>query len=332
MLPQADGGEGTVDALYLGLGGRLHLHMVTDPLGRPMQARWLQMPDGSALVESAACLGLPLLLDEERVPDLLRSDGLGMLLRHLHDRGYTTIYCGLGGSATNDAGLGMAEAIGVRMIYRDVPRRTVREALTAIESIESAECGECRTIALADVRNPLCGVSGAAAIYGPQKGIPSSDIESWDQAIAHFASVACRDVRTVDITMPGMGAAGGLGFALACFTGAELRSGADFVRSHSGFDAALPHADVVITGEGRLDAQSGEGKVIEGICAAAAVYEIPVIAFAGVVEGNAAASLGLAHAVRIAPEGMAIATAMQDAEALLDAAVSRAWPSISAML
>ncbi|MFZ1731428.1 MAG: glycerate kinase [Bacteroidota bacterium] len=332
VMPQADGGEGTIDAVYLGIGGRLHLHTVTDPLGRPIQARWLQLPGGSALVESASCLGLPLLREEERQPDLLRSDGLGLLLRHLHERGYTSIFCGLGGTATNDAGLGLAEAIGMRMVYRDVTRRTVREALLAVDSIESAECSDCTMITLADVRNPLCGNNGAAAVYGPQKGIVASDINSWDLAIAYFASIACRDVRAVDIDSAGMGAAGGLGFALACFAGAELRSGAAFVRENSGFNKALPYADLVITGEGRLDAQSLEGKVLSGIVEAAASYKVPVAAFAGIVEGDAASAFGLAHVERIAPEGLSIADAMRDAESLLDESVTRAWPAISAML
>ncbi|MBE0644075.1 MAG: glycerate kinase [Bacteroidetes bacterium] len=334
MLPQADGGEGTVDALYLGLGGRLHLHMVTDPLGRPVQARWLQLPDGSALVESAACIGLPLLREDEREPDLQRSDGLGLLLRHLHERGYTTVYCGLGGSATNDAGLGMAEALGVRMQYRSSTRRTVRETLLAVDAIEAVACDDCRMIALVDVRNPLCGERGATAVYGPQKGIPLSDIKDWDQAVAHFASVACRDVRAVDPDAPGMGAAGGLGFALSCFTGAELRPGAAFVRTYTGFDAALMHADLVITGEGRIDAQSTEGKVLSGICGAAVQYQIPVVAFAGDIVGEStdiAASLGLARAIGINEGGRSAAHAMREVEALLDAAVTRSWPAISAM-
>jgi glycerate kinase len=331
MLPQADGGEGTVDAIYAALGGRLHLHMVPDPMGRAIQARWLQLPDGSALVESAACIGLTLLREEERDPDRLRSDGLGMLLRHLHDRGYTTINCGLGGTATNDAGLGLAEALGLRPTFRKGELRTVRESLMAVESIAPVACEDCRTVALADVRNPLHGARGATAVYGPQKGIRESEIEEWDRAVAHFAAVACRDVRAVDVDAPGMGAAGGLGFALACFMGAELRSGAAFVRAYSGFDAALPHADLVITGEGSIDAQSAQGKVLSGIRDAAREHAVPVIAFAGRIDGSAdTGALGLAQAIAIAPANMPAAQAMRDAEALLDAAVTRSWPAISA--
>ncbi len=334
MLPQADGGEGTVDAMYLGVGGRLHLHMVPDPLGRPVQARWLQLPDGSALVESAACIGLPLLREDEREPDRQRSDGLGLLLRHLHDRGYTTIYCGLGGSATNDAGLGMAEAFGVRVRFRGGAQRTVREMLRAVESIETVRCDDCRIVVLSDVVNPLCGPRGATAVYGPQKGIVSEDIGDWDEAIAHFASIGCRDARAVDTGAEGMGAAGGIGFALACFTGAELRSGAAFIREHSGFDSALPHADVVITGEGRVDGQSLDGKVLSGICTAAKKHQVPVVAFTGDLQGNAdelCDSLGLAGLYSIRPEGTPVAESIRNTEALLDAAVLDAWPAISAM-
>lgn len=332
-LPQADGGEGTIDAVYRGHGGRLHLHVVPDPLGRPIQARWLQLPDGSALVESAACIGLPLLREDERNPDLLRSDGLGVLLRHLHERGYTNVYCALGGTATNDAGLGLAEGLGARIRFQHgAARRTVRESLRAVEEIDYSDCEECSTVALVDVRNPLCGIDGATATYGPQKGIQKSDISSWDEAIAAFAAVATRDVRKLDVSSPGMGAAGGLGFALACFTAAELRSGAAFVREHSGFESALPHADLVITGEGRIDRQSTQGKVLSGIVEAAAGKGVPVVAFAGSVEQGMEEGLrrdGLTALFPITPEGMSLGDAIRRVEPLLEQAVRRAWPEIA---
>ncbi|MBR9977859.1 MAG: glycerate kinase [Bacteroidetes bacterium] len=332
-LPQADGGEGTIDAVYRGHGGRLHLHVVPDPLGRPIQARWLQLPDGSALVESAACIGLPLLREDERNPDLLRSDGLGVLLRHLHERGYMNVYCALGGTATNDAGLGLAEGLGARIRFRHgAARRTVRESLRAVEQIDHTDCEECNTVALADVRNPLCGSHGATATYGPQKGIPEYEIASWDEAISHFASLAARDVHDVDVTAPGMGAAGGLGFALACFTAAELRSGAGFVREHSGFESALPHADLVITGEGRIDTQSRQGKVLSGIVEAADGKGVPVVAFTGSVEPGVEEVLrrdGVTGLFPITPEGMSLADAIRRVEPLLEQAVRRAWPLIT---
>lgn len=334
LLPQADGGEGTVDAIHHAQGGRLHLHTVPDPLGRPVQARWLQLTDGSALIESASCIGLPLLREAERDPLQLRSDGVGTLLRHLHERGYTGVYCGLGGTATNDAGFGMASALGADIRLRTESPGNVREALAAVTSVRAEACADRRLTALADVVNPLCGPRGATAVYGPQKGIPEQDIQEWDRAIRHFAEVGCRDVRRVDTEVPGMGAAGGLGFALACFAGARIVSGSDFVRVHSGFEDAVAHADIVLTGEGRIDGQSAQGKVLAGICRSAAEYEIPVAAFCGAMEGKAdtlAGQLGLAGIFRITPEHLSAADAMRHAESLLETAVRDAWPAISAM-
>ena len=332
LLPQADGGEGTVDALFAALGGRLHLHEVPDPLGRPVQARWLQLPGGSALVESASCVGYTLLRDEEREPRLLRSDGFGQLLRHLHERGFTRVYCGLGGTATNDAGYGMAMGLGAEIRTRDARPGSLRDALASAERIAGPPSRDWQVTALADVTNPLCGPIGATAVYGPQKGIPERDILEWDTAVRHFAAVACRDVRPVDIDAAGMGAAGGLGFALACFCGADLQSGAAFVWRHSGADAALRQADLVITGEGRIDAQSGQGKVLGGMATAAADAGVPVFAFCGSAEGDAdavAARLGLAGVLPIAPAGLPLREALDDAERLLAAAVAGAWPRIS---
>jgi glycerate kinase len=189
-------------------------------------------------------------------------------------------------------------------------------------------------LGLADVTNPLCGPRGASAVYGPQKGIPENDILEWDTAVRHFAAVACRDVHAVDIDAAGMGAAGGLGFALACFAGADLQSGADFVRRHSGADAAMPQADLVITGEGRIDAQSAQGKVLGGIVGAAGGFSLPVVAFCGTAEGDVetlATRLGVEAVLPIMETDMPLSESMRDAERLLRMAIDRAWPRISAM-
>lgn len=333
LRPQADGGEGTVDAIFRAVGGRLHLTTVHDPLGRPVQARWLQLPDGSALVESAACIGLTLLAGDEHDPRLLRSDGLGMLLRDLAERGYSTVYCGLGGTATNDAGYGLATALGARFQLSIEAPRGVRDALASVRAIEMPHRAAQAITALADVDNPLLGPRGATAVYGPQKGIPEPEIQEWDHAIGHFAAVARRDVRAVDPDAPGMGAAGGLGFALACFAGARIHSGAAFVRRHSGFDDVLAFADLVITGEGRIDAQSTQGKVLTGLRDAAAGRGVPIVAFCGEVVGDVDTlthDLGLSAIVPITSPDTSRANAMREAERLLADAVVRAWPVISA--
>ncbi|MBR9974437.1 MAG: glycerate kinase, partial [Bacteroidetes bacterium] len=154
LLPQADGGEGTVDALFAALGGRLHLHEVPDPLGRPVQARWLQLPGGSALIEASSCVGYTLLREEDRDPRLLHSDGLGLLLGHLYARGFTRVYCGLGGTATNDAGYGMARALGAAIHIGTVAPDSVRAALGTVESIDRPPDHDVEVIGLADVINP----------------------------------------------------------------------------------------------------------------------------------------------------------------------------------
>ena len=207
-----------------------------DPRGRPVSASWLALPDGSAVIESASASGYELLGEEHRKPAQLRSTGLGILLRAVADSGVEEVLVALGGSATNDAGLGCAEALGFRFRYQSDPGNDVLRALRTLRSVEPPDTGldlrvtapatvlDLRVTALADVRNPLCGPRGATAVYGPQKGVSPDLLQSFDRAFAHFASIVRRDLRHVDTAAPGMGAAGGLGFALAAFTRAKLRS------------------------------------------------------------------------------------------------------------
>ena len=333
LLPQADGGEGTLDVLERILGGERHSTEVVDPLGRPLHAQWLLLPDGRAVVESAMAVGHGLIGDSERNPELLRSTGLGQLLLAVRDAGVRTCLLALGGSATNDCGLGFAEALGYRMHCTGRHDGSVFDTLRSVEHIaHPAVPMEMDVQVLADVRNPLCGSRGATAVYGPQKGLPPEQIGKWDRAMTHFSSVVRRDVRDIDPAAAGMGAAGGLGFAAAAFCGASLSMGADMVRAATGFREALEGADLVITGEGRLDAQSGEGKVIAGIVNDAATAGVPVVAFAGSVQrdtGGGCPVPGLADCFSIAPSDMPLARALAEAEQLLDAAVDRYWRDFS---
>ncbi len=333
LLPQADGGEGSLEVLESACGGVRHAVQTVDPRGRPLTADWLSLPDGSAVIESALAIGYDLLSEEQRKPSQLRSTGLGILLRAIADSGAEEVLVALGGSATNDAGLGCAEALGFRFRYQSDPGNDVLRALRTLRSVEPPDTGlDLRVTALADVRNPLCGPRGATVVYGPQKGIFPDQLQSFDRALAHFSSIVRRDLRFVDTAAPGMGAAGGLGFALAAFTGATLRSGAEYVRSMTGFTEVLEQADVVITGEGQLDAQSREGKVVSGVAEQAHRRGIPAVAFAGTITGSparAAETLGLSAAIRVTPENLSRQEGMQNAEALLAEAVTAFWPGFS---
>ena len=333
LLPQADGGDGTVEVLARTGNGRLNTSITVDSLGRQVEAAWLALPDGGAVIESAACIGWRLLGDDERHPLHLRSTGLGVLLRNVAARGHSDIIIGLGGSATNDAGLGFAEALGFKFEFSQDPGGSVLQALRGVTEVHPpGEPADSGITALVDVRNPLCGARGATAVYGPQKGVRPDQVEALDHAIAHFASVVRRDVRHVDTGAPGMGAAGGLGFACASFCRASLREGASFVRRMTGFSEALREADLVITGEGRIDAQTKEGKTIAGVIDEAREVGIPVVAFTGGTAGVPEAlsdALGLAAIVPILPPGMAVRDGMKDAEALLAEAVREAWPHIA---
>jgi len=333
LLPQADGGDGTADVLARATNAQLRSTRVVDPTGRTVEATWLALPDGRAVIESAACIGWRLLREDERHPLHLRSTGLGQLVRAAAGAGYSDIVIGLGGSATNDAGLGFAEGLGFRMEFSRDPGGGVLQALRGVTAVHPPEePGDISITALVDVRNPLCGARGATAVYGPQKGVRPNQVEALDHAVVHFASVVCRDVRHVDTGAPGMGAAGGLGFACAAFCGAPLREGASFVRRMTGFSDALREADLVITGEGRIDAQTKEGKTIAGVIVEARESGIPVVAFTGDAAGvpdALADALGLAAIFPVLPPGMPVSEGMENAEALLTGAVREAWPRIA---
>lgn len=333
LLPQADGGDGTVDVLSRCGNGRVETSMSVDPLGREVEAVWLALPDGRAIIESAACIGWRLIGDDERNPLRMRSTGLGVLLQDVAARGYADIVIGLGGSATNDAGLGFAEALGFTFRFNRYPGDSVLQALRGVTAVEpTADMPPARVTALTDVRNPLCGARGATAVYGPQKGVRPDQVEALDHAVGHFANIVRRDLRHVDIGTPGMGAAGGLGFACAVFCGAPLREGAAYVRHMTGFNDALREADLVITGEGRIDAQTKEGKTVAGVIDEARAAGVPVVAFAGSASAQPASladSLGLTAIIPILPPGMAVREGMKDAEALLARAVREAWPRIA---
>lgn len=265
VFPLADGGEGTVDALTEGLGGTQVRRMVTGPLGTPVQARYGLLPDHTAIIEMADAAGLTLVPEEKRNPLATTTFGLGELVLAALDRGCRDFLIGIGGSATNDCGIGMLSALGWRFLRADgTPAGVTGAALETIASIDGSGADPrlracCFRIAC-DVKNPLCGPQGCAAVFGPQKGATPEIVARLDAAAGHFAQLAAQETGRADADRPGAGAAGGLGLAFSSFLGAELASGSRLCLSAVGVQRALSQADLLITGEGRMDGQTAMGK------------------------------------------------------------------------
>ncbi|MCZ7555094.1 MAG: glycerate kinase [Bacteroidia bacterium] len=323
MLPQADGGEGSIDAVWRAGGGELITEQLPDLVGEPRPVQWLLRDDGSALIEAATAIGWQLPEGVAREPRRFSTASFGLLLRAAAERA-VRIDAAIGGSATSDCGMGFAEALGARFRTATGADADIPSRLAGLRRIEYSMPDLPPVRALADVRNPLLGPDGAVRVYGPQKGIPSEDLAEWDAAFEHCAAVVRRDVRDVDPAVEGMGAAGGLGFALSAFAGAGLRNGADALRALTGFDEHLAGADLVLTGEGRIDAQTLQGKVVQGIAKIAAGRGVPVAAFCGAVHGDVsvlAAALGVQSILSLSVPGEDTALVMTEAEHRLYTAV-----------
>ena len=325
-MPLADGGEGTVRALVRATKGTLRAARVRDPLLREIRAEWGVLGDGTtAIVEMAAASGLPLLTALERDPRITSTRGTGELILAAAASGAHRIVIGIGGSATNDGGAGMARAIGYR--FFDAEGNDLPEGGAALASLARID-GQTdpRLVRPAievacDVRNPLLGPEGASAIYGPQKGATPEVVAELDRALARYADVIERFVGRSIRDVPGSGAAGGLGAGLLAFLDARLVSGADLVLRAVDFTKHLKGAGLVITGEGRIDRQSGFGKLTGAVAAAARRAGIPVAGVAGSVgPGHEALSL---DAIAVASDGVSIAQAMADPLPLIERAAER---------
>ncbi|HHV62682.1 MAG TPA: glycerate kinase [Firmicutes bacterium] len=288
-VPMADGGEGTVQSLVDATGGELIWTDVTGPLGERTRAFWGLMGDGeTAVIEMAAASGLPLVPPDKRNPLITTTYGTGELIRAALDRGCKKIIIGIGGSATNDGGAGMAQALGARLIDAEgLPIGFGGRELARLERIDISEMerrvrdGGVEVVVACDVDNPLVGPRGASAVYGPQKGATPEMVEELDKALAHYAEVIERDLGKQVADLPGAGAAGGLGAGLVAFLGAALKPGVNIVIDAVGLEEHVKRADVVITGEGRMDFQSVYGKTPVGVAAVARRHGVPVIAIAG---------------------------------------------------
>ncbi|MBQ3094531.1 MAG: glycerate kinase, partial [Clostridia bacterium] len=286
VFPIADGGEGTVDALVYGTGGQTRTVTACDPLVRPIACDYGALPDGTAVIEIAAAAGLTHLTANERNPLVTTTYGVGEMILDAIKQGCRRFIIGLGGSATNDGGVGMLQALGFDFL--DAQRRPLARgacSLAALAYIEDthvpAALRDCTFEVACDVRNPLCGENGCSAVFAPQKGATPAMIDTMDKALAHYAAVAETFAPHADANTAGAGAAGGLGFAFMTFLNARLVSGIDCVLSALPLEQAVKTADLVITGEGRLDGQTVMGKAPIGVAAIAKAYHKPVIALAG---------------------------------------------------
>lgn len=286
-LPMADGGEGTARALVDATGGSMRAVPVHDPLGRPVEGHFGLLADGTtAVVETAEASGLALLEAKERNPLIASSYGTGELMLAAVRSGAKRIIVGLGGSATNDAGAGLLQALGVRLLDKNgndlAHGGAVLANLTTIDiSTMDPALKNVAITAACDVTNPLTGPTGASAVFGPQKGASKDDVATLDAALAHFAQVIDSQLGVAVNDVPGAGAAGGIGAALKGFLNAEFRPGIAIVIEQSGLDAAAQWADVVFTGEGSIDFQTKFGKTPAGVAETAKRHGKPVIAVAG---------------------------------------------------
>ena len=289
LLPMADGGEGTSAVLSYALGGRWKEVTVHDPLMRPITAEYLLLPDETAVIEIAHACGLHLLTSNERNPLITSSYGVGELIADALNVGAKRIIIGLGGSATNDAGLGMLMALGVN--FYDYDGNSLAQGglqLARLQRIDATEFNPkvVDTVfeVACDVTNPLCGESGASSIFGPQKGANLEQVKLLDKALSNFAAVSNKQGYKDYQNVKGAGAAGGLGFALMSFCHATLQSGFATVANAVNLAPHIATADLVITGEGKLDAQTAMGKVAGGISQLAKANDKPVIAICGAVD------------------------------------------------
>ena len=295
VKPLADGGEGTVDALIEGLDGEQIDITVTGPMGAAVSCYYgLLRKTNTAVIEMASAAGITLVPCEKKNPLLATTYGVGEIIRDAMERGCRDFIIGIGGSATNDGGIGMLKALGYNFFFfigKDVGEGG--QALAKIASIDTQNrhplISECKFRIACDVNNPLCGENGATYIYGPQKGVTDDLKKELDAGMANFAKITAASLGKDNSNTPGTGAAGGLGFAFLSYIGAELIPGIELILDAVDLDNDLKDADVVITGEGRLDHQTAMGKAPVGVARLAKKYEAKVVAFAGAVTEGAAA-------------------------------------------
>ena len=291
--PVSDGGEGLVSVVSAALGGCIVTTNVCGPMpGQRVDARWGLSSDGSlAIIEMAEAAGITLVPPGRRDPRITTTYGVGELIRAALDAGVSSLLIGIGGSATNDGGAGMAEALGIRLL--DASGRSLERGGAALINLASIDMSgkdprieSTEFLVACDVQNTLCGVQGASAVYGPQKGARLSDVALLDKALLHFGGTIQSSLGINVLELPGGGAAGGLGAGLVAFCGAQLKRGIDLVLQLTSFEDHLQGARLVVTGEGRIDQQVRFGKALSGVIGQAKHHHLPVVAVVGSMEGS----------------------------------------------
>lgn len=291
-VPMADGGQGTIEAILIAINGERQIVRVCGPLGAPVDATFALVDEGrTAIVEMASASGLELVPVGRRDASRATTFGTGQLLQAAFDKGVERVVVAIGGSATNDAGAGMAEALGYRLLDKNgdiIPQGggELHRLATIDTSTRHPRIGQVRIDVACDVTNPLTGPNGASAVYGPQKGATPDIVDMLDRNLRHFASVVRRDLGLDVESQPGGGAAGGLGAGLVAFTGATLRRGVDLVIDVVHLAEKLEGADLCLTGEGRMDSQSAFGKTALGVARLCRAKNVPVVAIVGSLEGD----------------------------------------------
>lgn len=313
----ADGGEGTVEAVVETLGGEIITAHVSDPLGRPINARYGMVGD-KAIIEMAAASGLPLLRPDERNPWMTSTYGTGELIMDAIQRGCRQFLIGIGGSATNDAGTGMLQALGVRFYNTDNQEITdccggrLHEIARIDDSKVAESVRQSQFTVACDVDTPFCGREGATVVFAPQKGADTHMVQQLEKGMASLAKVIENKYHIPIASMAGAGAAGGMGGALRAFLNATLKRGIDMVLDAIDFDTIIQGADLIITGEGKIDHQTAKGKTAKGILARAKAKDIPVIAIGGSVERcESVEQMGFAGIYPISKENIPLEIAMQ---------------------
>ena len=330
-IPIADGGEGTVEALVTATGGQMRQERVRGPLGEPVDACWGILGDGqTAVIEMAAASGLPLVPQDRRDPRITTTYGTGELIRTALDAGLRRIIIGIGGSATNDGGTGMAQALGAKFLAADGAELPPGGgALAQLKTIDlsglDSRLTETEITVACDVDNPLCGQRGAAAVFGPQKGATPAMVAELDAALGHFAGCARAATGRNVADLAGAGAAGGLGAGLLFFTPAKLRPGVEIVLEAVKFAEVVKDAAFVITGEGRTDFQTAYGKAPVGVAKVAKQFDVPVFCISGGLGDGADDVLaqGLDAVMSICSRPLSLDECMRDGATLIEEAAAR---------
>ena len=334
LLPLADGGEGTLDALHAAGYGALQTAPCVDPLGRPHQGRYLLQGE-RAVIELAEASGLALLTDAEKNPGVTTTRGTGDLMLHAVSQGARELIVTLGGSATNDAACGIARAFGYRLLDsegNELPEGGL--ALRTLAHIDSSACHpqlqELRVRVACDVHNPLCGSDGASQVYAPQKGADETMVTLLEEAM----QVLVRHTDRCQAEVPGVGAAGGSGFGLSYFFSAVLEPGFDLIADAVQLESYVQNADLILTAEGECNFQTVSGKVPQGVARYAEAHQVPVLLFAGALGTGweKVLSSGITSVIPIAPGPITLKDSIEQAEVLLSAAAFRTASLIQRMI